>query len=197
MREDESWGVLTKGQFLIFLDKFTKRFGKPIFSRRLAFSFWDHKRNEIDTRIRITGGKAEIMQKTGGIGDKKIRVRTELKTNLPATLQDLFNAFKIFRLLIPSKDSCYIYQYENHLFKEADFEIKLTHQIGKTDKYSFEVEAYTKKVDLEELLKSLGLSEMVTLTDAKFWDKWNEELNIKDTDLREESIKDLIQKYLN
>jgi len=196
MMEEESWGVLTKRQFDDFLDQFNKRFGKPIHSRRLSFSFWDHSRNGIDTRIRITDGKAEIMQKIGGIGDKKLRVRSEQRIKLPSDSQELFSAYQILRVLIPGDDACYLYQHDNYIFKQPDFELKITHQIGKTDKYNFEVEVDTKKVDLNKVLKDLGLSEMVTLTSTEFWDKWNEELNLKDNDLDEKQIQDLIEKYL-
>jgi hypothetical protein len=196
MMEEESWGVLTKTQFDKFLDLFTKRFGKPVHSKRLSFSFWDHNRNGIDTRIRITDGKAEVMQKIGGIGDTQLRVRSEQKLKLPSDLQELLSAYQILRVLIPGDDSCYIYQHDNYIFKQPGFELKITHQIGKTDKYNFEVEVDTKKVDLDKVLKDLGLLDLVTLTNAEFWDKWNEELNLKDSDLDEKQIKDLIEKYL-
>src|SRR3972149_10602450 len=150
--EEESWGVLTKQKFEHFLILFTKQFGKPIHSKRLSFSFWDHKRNEIDTRIRITDGKAEIMQKIGGIGDKRLRVRTEQRLKLLSDPEEVFNAYQILRVLIPGKDACYIYQHDNYIFKQPNFELKITHQIGKTDKYNFEVEADTKKIDLNQLL---------------------------------------------
>jgi len=196
MTEEESWGVLTKNQFEKFLDLFAKRFGKPVRSRRLSFSFWDHSRNGIDTRIRITDGKAEIMQKIGGIGDTQLRVRSEQRLKLPSDLEELFNAYQILRVLIPGDDSCYIYQHDNFIFKQSDFELKITHQIGKTDKYNFEVEVDTKKVELNKVLKDLGLLEMVTLTNVEFWDKWNEELNLRDSELNEGQIKDLIKGYL-
>jgi len=51
--EEESWGLLTKNKFDHLLNQFTKRFGEPIHPKRLSFSFWDHSRNNIDTRIRI------------------------------------------------------------------------------------------------------------------------------------------------
>lgn len=196
MKEEESWGVLTKSQFDNFLVKFIKRFGNPVHSQRLSFSFWDHSRNEVDTRIRITDGKAEVMQKIGGVGDKKLRVRTEKKIKLAPDPEEVTNTYQILRVLVPGDDSCYIYQHDNYIFKQPNFEIKLTHQIGKTDKYNFEVETDTSKVNLNQILKDLGLADKVTLTDAGFWDKWNEELNLKDNDINENQIRDLIKKYL-
>ena len=196
MTEEESWGVLTKLKFGQLLDQFTQRFGKPIHSKRLSFSFWDHSRNDIDTRIRITDGQAEIMQKVGKWEGTYEWARNEQHVKLPVNSQEVFNAYKILRVLFPGKNVCHIMQYDNYIFKQPDFEIKLTHQSGKTDKYNFEVEANTKKVDLNQMLKDLGLLKLVTVTSVKFWDKWNDKLNLKDTDLNDAQIKDLIKKYL-
>lgn len=196
MIEEESWGVLTRSQLGEFLGKFTKLFGKPRHSKRLSLSFWDHNRNEIDTRIRITDGKAEIMQKVGDIGESKHRIRSEQKIDLPSDTEEIFNAYQILRALVQGDGSCFIYQYDNYIFDNSDFEIKLTHQIGKTDKYNFEVEIHNKELKLTETLKKLGLFDLVTITDSKFWDKWNEELNLKDIDLSMDEIKDIIKKYL-
>lgn len=196
MIEEESWGILTKKQFDQFLDQFTKKFGVPIHSKRLSFSFWDHNRNEIDTRIRITNGKAEIMQKIGDVGEGQKRVRSERKIDLKSDLNEIFNSYQIFRVLIPGNDSCYIYQHDNYIFKQPTFEIKITHQSGKTEKYNFEVEAIGNNIDLSLILKDLKLFDLITTTDVEFWNKWNEELNLKDHDLDEKQIQVLINKYL-
>ncbi|OGM13073.1 hypothetical protein A2V80_00475 [Candidatus Woesebacteria bacterium RBG_16_39_8b] len=194
--EEECWGVLTKQKIEHFLFLFTKQFGKPIHSKRLSFSFWDHKRNEIDTRIRITDGKAEIMQKIGKWEKTHKWVRSEQRVRLSADSQEIFNAYKILRALFPEENVCHIMQYDNYIFKQDKFEIKLTHQSGKTDNYNFEVEANNKDMDLDGLLEDLGLSKLMTITSVEFWDKWNEQLNLKDTDLSNEQIGDLIKKYL-
>ncbi len=194
--EEESWGLLTKLKFGHLLDQFTKRFGKPIHSKRLSVSFWDHTRNDIDTRIRITDGKAEIMQKTGKLEGTHERIRSEQHVTLQSDVNGIFNTYQVLRVLIPGENTCYLYQYDNFIFKQPDFELKLTHQSGKTDKYNFEVEANTEKVDLNQVLKDLGLSKLVTITSVKFWDKWNDELNLKDTDLTDKQIQNLIKEYL-
>lgn len=196
MTETESWGVLTKEQFEKFLEEFTTRFGKPNHSKRLSFSFWDHSRDNIDTRIRITNGKAEIMQKVGDVGEGQQRVRTEQRIDLPSDVGEIFNAYQIFRVLTPGDDSCYIYQHDNNIFKQPNFEIKITHQSGKTDKYSFEVEAVGDSADLNQILKDLGLNELVTKTTVEFWNKWNEDLNLRDIDLKPEQIQEIIKQYL-
>jgi len=194
--EEECWGILTKNKFDHLLDQFTKRFGKPIYSKRLSFSFWDHSRNNIDTRIRISDRKAEIMQKIGKWEETHKWARSEQCVKLSADSQEIFSAYKILRVLFPGENVCHIMQYDNYIFKQDKFEIKLTHQSGKTDKYNFEVEANSKDMDFDGLLEDLGLSKLMTITSVEFWDKWNEELNIKDTDLSDEQIEDLIKKYL-
>lgn len=196
MMEEESWGVLTKEQFEQLLDRFIKRFGVPIHSKRLSFSFWDHNRNEVDTRIRITNGNPEIMQKIGDVGEGQKRVRSEQRIELKSDLNEILNTYQILRVLIPGEDSCYIYQHDNYIFKQPTFEIKITHQSGKTDKYNFEVEAIGKNVDLKQILVDLGLFDLVTTTTVDFWNKWNEELNLKDNDLDQKQIQNLISEYL-
>ncbi len=194
--EEESWGILTKQKFEHFLIMFTKQFGKPIHSKRLSFSFWDHNRNEIDTRIKITNGNAEIMQKVGIWERTNKWTRSEQHVQLPKNYLDVFNAYEILRVLFPGKKVCHILQHENYIFKHQDYEVKLTHQFGKTDKYNFEVEANNDKVNLNQVLTDLELSELVKITSVDFWDKWNEEVNLNDTDLNKEQILDIIKKYL-
>ena len=196
MIEEEIWGILTKEQFGYFLSEFTRRFGNPVKSRRLSFSFWDHTRNQIDIRIRITNGNPEIMLKVGTWEDTDAWVRSEQRINLQADSDEVFTAYQILRTLIPGEDDCYIYQSTSYIFKTLDFEIKLTHQSGKSDKYPFEVEKVTPAVDLNKILIDLNLSDKVTVTDTEFWDKWNQELNLKDKELNKEQIIDLIKKYL-
>lgn len=194
--EDESWGQLSKEQFESFLAQFTKQFGNPRKSRRIAISFWDHNRSEIDTRIKITDGKAEIMQKKGSWEKTKMWSRSEQRVHLPNDKEEIFNAYQILRVLIPGPNDCYISQYENYLFDTENFEIKLTHQTGKSDKYNFEVEATSKSAKAAEFLKQIGLAEFVIETDEEFWRKWNNELNLNDKGLSEEQIRELIESYL-
>lgn len=196
MTEEESWGRLTRDQYDEYLNRYTSQYGAPAHSRRMSFSFWDHSRNKIDTRIRITDGKAEIMQKVGDWEMARKWNRNEQRVTLPESAEEIYNTYQILRVLVPGEDSCYIAQFDNYIFKQPDYEIKLTHQTGKTDRYNFEVEADTAKTDLNKLLNELGLADKVLLTDVEFWHKWNKELNLKDTELSEEEIQELIKKYL-
>ena len=91
MIEQESWGVLTKQKFEHSLVLFTKQFGRPISSKRLSFSFWDHNRNNIDTRIRITDGHAEIIQKIGKWEGTHEWSRSEQCVSLQPDFEEVFN----------------------------------------------------------------------------------------------------------
>ncbi len=196
MLEQEAWGQLTKKQFDLLIEKFTQRFGEPTRHRRLSISFWNHQHNEVDTRIRITDGQGEVMQKIGKWDNATNWDRTERYLKLSSDADQVFNAYKILRQLLPSHEPCQMIQHDNYVFKTADFEIKLSHQIGKSDKYNFEVETLSGKSSLDSILKDLGLTEFVTVTDVAFWDKWNQDLNISDADLNEKQILRLIKKYL-
>lgn len=196
MLEEEAWGVLTKDQFDHFLSLFTKRFGNPAKSKRLSFSFWDHNHNDVDIRIRITDGDPEIMLKLGKWEGESTRVRSEKHVRLQPDADEVFKAYQIFRTLIPGENDCYIYRQNNYIFKTPEFEIKLTCQMGKTDKYHFEVEKKSSTINLDQIVKELGLSEMITITNIEFWDQWNKGLNLKDSELKEEQIIDLIKRYL-
>jgi hypothetical protein len=196
MLEQEAWGELSKDQFEEFLKMFGERFGEPSRHRRLSISFWNHKMNEVDTRIRITDGKSEIMQKVGDWENVTQWVRKERHVKLGSDAGQIFNAFKILRQLLPPQEPCQFIQFDNYVFKTEAFEIKLSHQKGKSNKYNFEVESLNDESGLDEILKDLKLDNLVTVTDVKFWDKWNVELNVSDRDLSDEEIRDLIKEYL-
>ena len=209
MLEQEAWGELSKDQFEEFLRLFGERFGEPGRHRRLSISFWNHEMNEIDTRIRITDGVAEIMQKVGQWEGVSQWDRSEIHLKLASDPQQIFNAYKILRNLLPEHEVCHFIRFDNFVFRQPDFEIKLAHQSGKSNKYNFEVEFLNDqaeldkhraqlddKSDLDVILKSLGLTDLVTVTNEEFWNKWNEELNLSDMDLKEEQIIELIKEYL-
>ncbi len=64
--EHEVLGELEVSKYNSLIEQFTLLYGNPKLKKRLAISFWDPAINKnVDTRIRITNGKAEIMQKTG------------------------------------------------------------------------------------------------------------------------------------
>lgn len=196
--EIESWGELTKSQFDKYLKRFSKKFGKPEVSNRLAISFWAPEMNkDLDTRIRITNGQPEIVQKSGWWEEKEQMELTELTFKLPRSAKDVFTVYKIFHNNIFKKSPDKFLQFTNYVFKTPKFEIKLSRQTGKTNKYSFEVELLDKKESLSEVLDNLGLKNLVVKTNVNFWKKWDRDLNPTRKDLTERQIFNLIKKYLS
>lgn len=196
-KETESWGQLTKNQFDKFLESFTKQFGKPKRKLRLAISFWDPKLNKnLDTRVRITNGKAELIQKYGKWMNRKKRSLHELILPLPRNPQRVYIAYKILSNNIQKSFPDKFLQFENYIYNQPNFELKLTHQFGKSSKYSFEVELKNKRETMKSILNRLGLTKLVTLTDVAFWNKWDRQVNFTTKDLTDNQIKALIKKYL-
>lgn len=196
MKELEAWGLLTKKQFEKLLRLFTKRFGKPQKAKRLAISFWNPKKNKnLDTRLRVTDKKAEIVQKFGDWENAQKWSFTELALPLPSDYKKAYLAYQILDNQTGKAFPYSFIQYESYLFRKPKFEIKLGRQFGKVSRYFFEVELLDEKSSLESILEDLGLNILVTITNVDFWKKWNREVNLTSDDLSEEKIKSLIQSY--
>lgn len=196
MREKESWGLLTKSEFFEFLSKFKKKFGKSKKYKRLGISFWDPSTNKhLDTRIRITNGKPQIMQKIGKWENRSELDFKEILIDLDKNPEQVFRAYLILSNIIGKRKNCRFIQHENYIFNTTDFEIKLGKQFGKSVKYIFEIEAKNNKVNLESKLKELNLSRHVLKTDVEFWDSWNKEVNLTGEELNEKQILKLIESY--
>lgn len=196
MLEQEAWGELTKDQFEEFLELFGERFGEPICHRRLSFSFWDRNRNDLDIRVKITDGKAELVEKEGWVENSSEWKRTEREVSLLSDADVIFNMVKIFQNLFPTDDPMPVMQFENYVWQADEFEVKLSHQFGTGDKYNFEVESLNGESSLEEILKDLELIDLVKITDVEFWEKWNEVVNLDGNELSDEDVRNLIEEYL-
>lgn len=194
MLEKEYWGLLTQQQFNQKLEEFTAKFGQPIKKTRLAIETSDWARPEVDSRIKITNGQAEFVQKTG---DWNKRERTELEIPLVNDAKAIINFFKAIIISVNAQiPSQQIMQYENYLFDLGYAEIKLSHQTGKSEKYPFEVELFDDTKNLDEICKELGLQPDHTPKDKPFWDKWNEELNLDSRNMSDEELLNIISRYL-
>lgn len=196
MLEQEAWGQLTKEQFDGFLKLFSERFGEASMHRRLSFSFWDRNRKDLDIRVKITDGKAELVEKVGWVENSSEWNRTEREARLLYDACAIFNMVKIFQNLFPDDDPLPVMQYENYVWQTGEFEVKLSHQFGTGDKYNFEVETLYGESDLQEILRDLDLTNLVKATDVNFWEKWNEAVNLDGNKLNDEEIRNLIKEYL-
>src|SRR3989344_6868853 len=194
MNEVEIWGVLNKKEFDSKLDEFTKKYGNPKIQERLAIQILGVDDPSLWTRIRITDGKAEIMQKVGSwdIGEQK-----EISVSLSPDLETVWRTFVIIKNLLKKRRyQVVIIQHKNFTFKTDGYEIKLSHQFGKTSKYPFEVEATKKDSELVSFAKKLGLTPDLKKKGEEFWNKWNEEVNLDGEKMKDKELKEIIRKYI-
>jgi hypothetical protein len=193
-KENEVWGVMTKEEFERKLKEFTLKFGEPKLSRRMAIQVLDLDNTSLWTRIRITDGKVELMQK---VGKWDIGRQEEISLKLEPDAENIHNLYKILRnLLQKGRIEAIIIQHENYIFNLPDVEIKLSRQFGKSDKFSFEIQAKTDKVNLIKIANELSLKPYVSNKGEEFWTKWNKEVNLDALKMTEKEIKNIIKRYL-
>lgn len=192
--EKELLTILSKSEFKKVLARCEKEFGKPKIVKRLALQSTDYRWSDVDTRIRITNGKTEIMQK---VGDWKNTNRTEISVSIPSDLETIFDLYKVFRNCMRD-DSVLtpIMQYENRLFITKEFEIKLTYQFGKKDAYNCEVEVFDNKLEPEDIAKKYEIPIHLAGQTQDFWKTWNETVNLSATELSDSELKEIIKKYI-
>lgn len=192
--EKELLTILTKTEFDAVLKRLTKEFGKPEIVKRLALQCTDYRWADVDTRIRVTNGKAEIMQK---LGDWKNYSREELKIEIPTDTQIIFDLYKVFRNMMKNDEVLVpIMQYENRVWKTRDFEIKLTYQFGKTDAYNCEIEVMDTKINPEVVANDLKIPIHLAGQTQDFWKEWNEKINLNAKELPDSKLMEIIQKYV-
>lgn len=161
---------------------------------RLSLQISDPQNNDLDTRIRITNGQVELMQK---IGDWQSESREELSITLPNQSLLVSGLWQILSnmLLWPTVMRTAI-QTESCIWKTANYELKLTRQFGKKISYSYEIEALNDTVNLQQTCLGLNLPIDDTTKDAAFWIRFNNDTNLNISNLSQEKISRLINKYL-
>jgi hypothetical protein len=195
VNENEVWGVLTKKEFERKLKEFTLKFGQPKESKRMAIQVLDLDDTGLWTRIRITDGKAELMQK---VGKWDIGSQEEISLKFKPDAENIHSLYKILRnLLQKGRVESVIIQHENYIFDLPDVEIKLSHQLGKTSKYPFEIEAKNDNVDMIAVAAGIGLKPDIGKKGEEFWTKWNKEVNLDALKMTGKELKELIHKYLD
>lgn len=192
--ETEIWGELSQPEFNSALQRFSQTFGQPRQSRRLALQADHFKRHDLDTRIRLTDGQAELVQK---VGRWKATTRQEMRIPLRLSARGTFNLYQLLiNQLPPDHRQTNIIQYKNYIFDQPRFELKLGEQTGKQTVYHYEVEASHAGVDLEDLRAQLNLPPSLKQSDETFWSAWNERVNLNFFDLTEDELTKLIEQYL-
>lgn len=193
--EKELLTILSKEEYEKVHAYLVEKFGDPEIVKRLSLQSTDYRWADVDTRIRITNGKAEIIQK---VGDWKKQNRQEITIPLPSDPKIIFDMYKIFmNAMRDEKVLTPIMQYENKLFKTKDFEIKLTHQFGKSDAYNCEIEVFDHALEPDYLAKKYNIPIHLPTQTQDFWKNWNETVNLSATELSDEELLNIISKYIN
>ncbi len=193
--EKELLTILSKVEYEKVLARLVKKFGDPEIVKRLSLQSTDYRWADVDTRIRITNGKAEIIQK---VGDWKKQNRQEITIPLPSDPKIIFDMYKIFmNAMRDEKVLTPIMQYENKLFKTKNFEIKLTYQFGKKDAYNCEIEVFDHALEPDDLAKKYNIPIHLPEQTQDFWKNWNEIVNLSATELSDDELLKIISKYIN
>lgn len=198
MIEKEIWRPINFNVYQERWKEFNQIYGKPKLKQRLAFRFGHTSNIKINTRIRITNGEAEIMQKLP-LDSNTHGIANEIQINLGNNVEEIYTHFLFFKHITSNTSDriLYLLRFENLVWDQKDFEIKLTHQFGNKDVYSFEVESKNDKVDLMSTCNELKLPVEDLNLSNEFWDNWNKNVNVDVTNWDEKQIKLTIKEYLH
>lgn len=192
--EKEILTIINKEEYEALRERMEKAFASSKNTKRLAIQCTDTANDELDTRIRISNKKVTLIQK---VGKWKSKTREEIEIDLPKEAGEILHMYKILRnMLKGDKVRTSVIQTDSLTFKNEDFEIKLTHQFGKTDKYNAEIEVFDIKIEPEEIAEKFNIPIRLPEHTAEFWDNWSKEVNFSADELSEEDLKKLIEEYL-
>lgn len=196
--EKEILTILSKSEYDNVLSHLKKNLGLPKTQKRLSLQSDNYDQEDIDTRIKITNGKVELIQK---VGDWKNittgKSRTEIKVTLQKDAKNILDLYKVLRNL--NKDTSVqniVMQYENYLWKIDNYEIKLTHQFGNSDAFNCEVEVFNNSLNPENLARQYNIPINLPTQTQDFWREWNERVNLPADKLSDEQLLEIINKYL-
>jgi hypothetical protein len=197
--EKELLTILSKEEYEQVLTRLSGEFGAPRTQKRLSLQSDDYGQVDIDTRIRITDGKAELMQKVGDWKNiTKGKSRTEISIPLPSDADTIAGLYRIIRnLMRGAKIENIVMQFESFIWESKGIEIKLTHQFGKSDAYNCEVEIFDSLHSPKASMKELHVPIHLPSQTEDFWRKWNEKVNLNANELSEEKLLEIIKKYLD
>ncbi|MFC1790227.1 hypothetical protein ACFLZP_01945 [Patescibacteria group bacterium] len=181
------------------VEKFLKaELGKPKIQKRLSLQSDNYAQVNIDTRIRITNGKVELIQKVGDWKNiTKGKPRKEISVPLLSDAKIIFALYEIIRNLIRGpKVENIVMQYKSCLWKNKSFEIKLTYQFGKSDAYNCEVEVFDHSLNPEDLAREYKIPIHLPTQTPNFWRKWNKKINLFSDELSDKELLKIIKGYL-
>lgn len=194
MIEKEIWSRMTEEKFNESVKVFKEKYGEPKFKKRIAVQITDYNRTDLDTRIRITNGYAEIMQKIGSWTGES---QEEVDVKLPTESENILNTYKVLRNMLQSDNvETSIIQLENYVFDTEKFELKFTHQFGKVHVYNFEIEVKDLNLEPKQIAAELGLELDIPENTPEFWKNWNNTVNLYAKDLSDSELLEIFKSYL-
>ena len=197
MLENEIWGEIKKKEFDDHMSKLSEMFGEPKVKHRLGLEINDYNNTVLDTRIRITNGKPVIIQKVGKWDGNGAWEREEFELELPKDAKYIYDLYEILSNIVTSDNKqTNTFQNENFIFLTDEYEIKLTHQFGKSDVYTYEIEALRESIDVIEVCKEFGFTVDTSGKDEHYWKAFNLRVNTKREEYSAEEFSELIDKYL-
>jgi len=196
--EKELLTILTEEEYNRCVSFFTKKFGKPTLKKRLALQSDDYDQEDVDTRIKITDGKAELIQKIGkwqNITTGEARMETTI--NLPNDAKTIFDLYRVLRNLNKGTNvQNIIMQFENLLWKTKDFEIKLGKQFGGDVAYNCEIEVFKQNLGPLEIAGIYNIPINPPPNSLNFWHKWNKRVNLLADEISDNKLMGIITKYI-
>lgn len=199
MKESEITADLTKESFDRYIKKFTKKFGKLEIQKRVSFMVLERGK-PLDNRVKITNGKAKIVQKlrtpANSIGH---RICEEVEVNIPDDLQSVRNAINLFinfYTIYNMSTLSLIVQHENYIWINDKFELKLVRQFGKQDLFLYEIETFTNRPP-EEIQEEIGIKADFDSFSPERRALRRDSVDIPLDELSDNELDDLILKYLS
>jgi len=196
--EKELLTILSKDEYKAVLTHLKKELGNPRVQKRLSLQSDNYDQVDIDTRIRITNRKVEFIQKIGDWKNiTKGKARTEISIPLQNDTKIVLDFYKIIRNLLQGTSvENIVMQYESLIWKKKEFEIKLTHQYGKSDAYNCEVEVFNHTLEPDVLASKYNIPIHLPTQTPNFWRKWNKKVNLNSDELSDEGLLEIIKRYL-
>jgi len=197
--EKELLTILSKDEYKQVMSRMQKKFGNPKNQKRLSLQANNYDNEDIDTRIRITDGEVELMQKVGDWKNIiKGKSRSETIIPLPKNAKLILALYKIICNLTRGPNAqTIVMQYSNLLWKADGFEIKLTRQFGKGEGHNCEIEVSDHTLDPSKVAKELDIPIHPPGQTQDFWKKWNEKVNLNADKLSDEELLEIVKKYLD
>lgn len=199
MIEKEIRGFIEKGEFEFTIERFAALLGSPKESKRVSLAIADYDNLTLETKIRITNGKAEVVQKVGEFtATDREEITIKLENLDSEALVDLFKTYKNF-LNDKVNPMLTLIQHENYVFKNDRVEVKLFRQFGNDEFFAFEVEALVEMDDseLDTFCLENGLIVDPEYNNYDSIQKRNSKVNINLGNLDSKELKSILDKYLD